>query len=112
MNYILIFVFNILVSTSNQKLNINPWYQNINPNHEWKDIDETKNAESAKITSSSEFKVSFLSSFWNSYNISGNEDFEISFNYILETIPKTVENENMFKILISSNAIENACWEL
>ena len=110
MNNIIIITFSILIALSSQKFDIKPWYQIIPPNHGWKEIKSVNIVESSKDNLSFEFKDSLIGMFWNSYNISNNEDFQINFNFI-ETLAKSkikqIKSHNGLKIWISKKPIEN-----
>ena len=111
MNNIIIITFSLVIALSSQKFDIKPWSLIIAPNHGWKEIKDVNIVESSKDNLSFEFKDSLTETFWNSYNISNNEDFQINFNFI-DILPKSkikqIKGHNGFKICISKKPIENA----
>jgi len=101
MKYYIIIIFSALVVLSNQKFDYNPRYQIISPNDRWKEIDDIRIERSQKDSIAFGFKDSSMDMFWNSYNISTNEDFQINFN---------LHEIDGFKILISPKPIENGSY--
>ena len=76
-------------------------------------IDDIKSRKSQKDSLAFEFKDSSMDMFWNSYNISTNEDFQINFNFTeicAKSKIKQFKNHIGFKILISFKPIENAYY--
>lgn len=110
MKYYIIIIFSALVVLSNQKFDNNPRYQIISPNDRWKEIDGIRIERSQKDSIAFGFKDSSMDMFWNSYNISTKEDFQINFNFN-ENCEKSkinqFKNHDGFKILISPKPIEN-----
>jgi hypothetical protein len=113
MKYYLIIALSTLIVLSNQKFGFKPRYQIISPNDRWKEIDDIKIEKSQKDILAFGFKDSSMDMFWNSYNISKNEDFQINFNltenYIKSKINQ-LKNHFGLKILISAKPIENASY--
>ena len=98
----------LLVSISNKEFDIKAFYDPIPPNHEWNEIGDAKISKSVMETNAIEFNKSQFGVAWNSYKISKDEDFLVSFDLILYNLSNlNSTSEQIFKFLMTSNLAEN-----
>ena len=108
MNKILIIFMSLLVSISNQEFDIKAFYEPIPPNHEWKEIGGVKIFKSVNEVNAIEFNKSQFGVAWNSFEVSQDEDFLISFDLIIYNLSNLNDtSEQIFKFLMTSNSVEN-----
>ena len=108
MKTIATFLLVFLVFVSNQRYDIKTIYEVTSPIHEWNGAGSASILKSEKEINSFLFNELKIGVVWNSYEMSKDDDFLISFDYIIDYLTKiNTKNENIFQILLSSNLYEN-----
>ena len=103
-----IILLGFLVSVSYQRFDIKSIYELSPPIHEWNKTGSASVLESEKEINSFIFSEPKIGVVWNSYKISEDDDFLISFDYIIDNLVKiNTKIDKIFQIFLTSTLHEN-----